>query len=110
MKNKNYECGREEEIKLARKLKKAGAKEVTLSPGSRGGFDVFADFGPGKRKLAIQLKATCQIDGKAKSVTPKEKQRLIREAKENKATPVVAKKEKGKFSFKYAIADRDFKL
>jgi Holliday junction resolvase len=109
MKNTNYECGRGEEIKLARKLKKAGAK-VTLSPGSRGGFDMLADFGTGKRKLAIQLKATCKTDGKAKSVTPKEKQRLIKESKENRATPVVAKKENGKFSLKYAIADRDVKL
>ncbi len=107
--NTNYSCGREEEKKLARKLKRAGAKKVTLSPGSRGGYDMLAEF-PSGRKLAIQLKATCEPNGKAKSVTPTEKKRLIKEAKEKGATAVVAKKQNGRFSLRYAIADRDVPL
>jgi Holliday junction resolvase len=102
----NYHFGIDEEKKLARKLKKAGAESVKISAGSRGGYDILADFGKGKRKLAIQLKATCKEEGRAKSVTPKETKRLIKESKAVGATPVVGKKEKGKFTLTYAIAKR----
>lgn len=107
-KNTNYACGRGEEEKLARKLKRAGAK-VTLNPGSRGGYDMLAVF-PSGRTLAIQLKATCMPNGKAKSVPATEKKRLIKEAKEKGATAVEAKKENGRFSLKYAIAGRNVPL
>jgi hypothetical protein len=107
--NTNYACGREEEKKLARKLKRAGATKVTLNPGSRGGYDMLAEF-PSGRKLAIQLKATCVPNGKAKSVPATEKKRLIKEAKEKGATAVEAKKENGRFSLKYTIAGRNVPL
>lgn len=106
--NVNYHCGISAEKSVARKLKRAGAKKATLTAGSRTTGDVIADFGT--RKLRVQVKGTCAVDGKAKNLSESEKKRLIKEAKENRQTPVIAKKEKGRITMTYAISGRAVKL
>jgi hypothetical protein len=108
VKNTNYHCGIDAEKSVARKLKRAGAKKATLSAGSRTSGDVIADFGT--RKLRVQVKATCVVGAKAKNVSEKETKRLITEAKANRQTPVIAKKENGRIKLTYAISGRDVKL
>lgn len=107
--NTNYACGISAEKSVAQKVKRAGAKTVFLSPGSRGSSDVTASFSTG-RKLHIQVKATCDINGKAKNLSAKEKKRLIKDAEAAKATPVIAKKQNGKILLEYARSGRKVKL
>lgn len=68
MKKDNYTCGIDNEKKVKAKLKMMGASIVKLSSGSRGGFDVLASF-PSGRKLAVQVKSTCEPRGQIKNLT-----------------------------------------
>lgn len=104
--NTNYFCGIENEKKVARKLKRMGATDVKISPGSRGAADITAKFSTG-RKLVVQVKSTCEENGKVKSLSKKEKDRLAKSAKENKATAVVAKVKNRKIDLTYLISGRD---
>lgn len=98
--NDNYTCGINNEKKVKAKLKRMGASTVKLSPGSRGGFDVLAMF-PSGRKLAVQVKSTCEPEGRIKNLSKKQAKRLDKDARNVNATPVVAKVRKGQIVLNY---------
>lgn len=82
-----YNYGREKEKKVARSLRRKGAK-VDLSKGSKGSSDLVAKF-PTGTTWNIQVKST--RSGTAADPTPKEQGRLKQSATKSRATPVVAK-------------------
>lgn len=107
--NQNYFCGIDSEKIVAQKLRKMGASRVAISPGSRGYADVVAEFDSRKR-LGVQVKATCQDGGRVKNLSKSERKRLLKESKRDGITPVIAKVNNGKIeSMKYANSNKTVK-
>ena len=107
--NENYACGIENEKKVARKYKRAGATEVIQSPGSRGSYDLEIKK-PTRKTHLVQVKSTCADNGKAKKVTEKEKTALINKADAKKAIAVIAYVDsKGRSELRYAKNNRKVK-
>ena len=106
-KNKNYECGINNEKKVANKYKKKGATKVTQMPGSRGAYDLEVSHASRKKHL-VQVKSTCKTEGKIKMVTIKERTRLINEADNKNAVAVIAYvSANGRSVLKYAKNNRN---
>lgn len=81
-----YSYGREQELKIARSLRRKGAK-VELSPGSRGAADMTAEFPTGTTRK-IQSKASQR--GTPASLRAKDLGRLKQISTKSGATPVIA--------------------
>jgi hypothetical protein len=77
--------GFDSEVAIARNLKRSGA-EVELSPGSRGAFDILADWSDDR--WAIQAKAS--RTGEPRGPGPAERRRLVEESGKIGARPVIA--------------------
>jgi Holliday junction resolvase len=87
--------GYEAEVSIALYLKSCGA-EVQLTNGSRGPYDILAQWG--KRKCwVIQVKAS--RDGSARMPGPGERERLIVASRKLRAWPVIALREYGRTTY-----------
>jgi Holliday junction resolvase len=100
VKKTTYDIGRQAELKVARDLKKAGAK-VELSPGSRGAADIRATF-PGK-KWDVQVKAGTNPPTSLNGV---DKQRLNQKATKSGTTPVLAIVKDNKIEYRSTRCNR----
>lgn len=82
--SERVQFGFDREVAVANNMQRRGAS-VAMSPGSRGPFDVFADWG--RTSWAIQLKAS--RDGEPRLPGPRERDRLVRAAEREGAVPVI---------------------
>jgi Holliday junction resolvase len=86
--------GFDQEVTIANKLERKGA-DVTLSPGSRGPFDMHVDWG--SEQWLVQSKASRR--GTAKPPSQKKTKQLITTARKLGAEPVIALSDGGKTTF-----------
>lgn len=87
--------GYEVEASIALYLRSRGAT-VRLSNGSRGPFDIFAQWNENTRWV-IQVKAS--RDGSARMPGPDERERLIAASRALRARPVIALREYGRTTY-----------
>jgi len=84
----NYACGvNYGEKKVERSLKRKGAKNVQLSPGSRTAFDIRIND---SKRWGVQVKTTCNENTNPKMPSKAELSRIIKTAEKENRTPVIA--------------------